>query len=60
MICGEFSESASACVTWPDEVLNTICRGNKKQVRKLERYEEVLRKALGLLVTPKDGESDTD
>ena len=47
-------------MTWPDEVLNTICRGNKKQVRKLERYEEVLRKALGLLATPQDGESDTD
>jgi hypothetical protein len=41
-------------------VLNTICKGNKKQVRKLENYEKVLRKALDLLVTPNDGESDTD
>lgn len=43
-----------------EQVLNTICKGNKKQVRKLENYEKVLRKALDLLVTPNDGESDTD
>ena len=59
----EFGCLSQCLLVLESEVLGTLCKGYKKQVRKLENYETVLRRALDLhqqYTNPQAGDSDSE